>query len=113
MSPSENADALDQIVQSFLGLSRVDGKRDERFTDFLRIRELTPIVTAFLKRSRPIQWVIVCADFDTSLVKHRMHEINFVDAESSRVDHDWIQMKSMFAFRHDRGQSQARHIGKS
>src|ERR1017187_215266 len=89
--------ALDEVIERFAGLARVDGQGDQAFGDGFRGRELAFSEAALLKRGGVVQGSVMSSCLNAPVVQHGVNEIIFRPAEPLGVDLDRVKVEDVFA----------------
>src|ERR1035437_242876 len=90
LTTAQVMDALDEVIERFAGLARVDGQGDQAFGHGFRGGGLAFPEAALLERGGVVQGRVMSANLDASVVEHRVNEIILCPAESLGIDLDRV-----------------------
>src|ERR1035441_5819400 len=75
LATAQVLDALDEVIERFAGLARVDGQGDQAFGHGFRGGILALSETALLERGGVVQGRVMSPYFNSPVVQHRVDEI--------------------------------------
>src|ERR1035437_662640 len=112
LATAQMLDALDEVIERFAGLARVDGQGDQAFGHGFRGRELAFPEAALLERGGVGQGRVMSSYFNAPVIPHCVDELVFRPAEPLGVDLDRVKVEDMFAAWPDGRKRYARHVAQ-
>src|ERR1019366_393565 len=97
LTTAQVMDALDEVIERFAGLARVDGQGDQAFGHGFRGGILALSEAALLERGGVVQGRVMSANLDAPVVEHRVNEIVFRPTEFLGVELDRVKVEDVFA----------------